>query len=161
MPVSSVQLIDTLRSTARRIRNSSGFSWTHMGRCICGHLAQTITRLSPAEIHALALQKAGDWERQTLDYCPLSKYPINYIIECMLELGLNLHDIAHLEKLSDVRILRYLGVTHLDYRSAGDAVSYLNAFADILEAELLDDQVPGIDEIAESAGLTDSHAYTR
>lgn len=156
MANSSVELIDTLRATARRIRNSSGFSWTHMGRCICGNLAQTITSLTPAEIHALALQKAGDWEQQTLDYCPSSRFTIDYVIQCMLDLGLNRQDIAHLEKLSDARVLRYLGVTHLDYRSAGDAVSYLNAFADILEAELPEDQIPRIDEFAESAGFINS-----
>lgn len=159
MAYSSEHLIETLRTTARRIRQSSGFSWTHMGRCICGFLAQTITHLAPAEIHALALQKAGDWEQQTHDFCPSSKYPIDYIIQCMLDLGLNRQDIAHLEKLSDVRILRYLGVTHLDYRSAGDAVSYLNAFADILETELPDNQIPGFDEMAEAAGHTGTLEY--
>jgi hypothetical protein len=154
----TVQLIDALRNTAKRLCSSGEFRWTHMGRCICGHLAQTITRFTPVQIHAMALQKAGDWEQQTYDYCPSSKYRIDFVIQSMLDLGLNRQDIACLEKLSDVRVLRYLGVTHLDYRSAGDAVCYLNAFADILETELLDDQVPGIQEIAESVGLYGSIA---
>lgn len=155
MAKSTVQLIDALRRTAKRLSTSGEFRWTHMGRCICGHLAQTITRFTPAQIHAMALQKAGDWEQQTFDYCPSSKYTIDYVIQTMLDLGLNRQDIACLEKLSDVRVLRQLGVTHLDYRSAGDAVCYLNAFADILETELLEDHVPGIQEIADSVGLNE------
>lgn len=158
MATPSVQLIDALRTTARQLGSPTGFRWTHMGRCICGHLAQTITSLSPAEIHALALQKAGDWEQQTLDYCPSSRFAIDFVIQSMLDLGLNRQDIAHLEKLSDVRVLRHLGVTHLDYRSAADAVCYLKAFSDILETELLEDQVPGIQEIAETVGLHGSMA---
>jgi hypothetical protein len=152
MATANLKLINTLRKTAGRLRSTSDFRWTHMGRCICGHLAQTITSLTPAEIHAMALQKAGDWGRQSIEYCPASGYTIDHIIESMLSLGLDRYDIASLEKLGDNRILRRLGVTHLDYRSAPDAARYLSEFANMLEEDLLENEVPDIKRISELLG---------
>jgi hypothetical protein len=76
-----------------------------MGACNCGHLAQELTNFSKAEIHQYAMQKHGDWNQQLLDYCPTSGYPIDLMISKMLEFGLSLNDLAHLEKLSDPTIL--------------------------------------------------------
>ena len=39
----SRRLIDALRATARRLEDGARYEWGHMGRCNCGHLAQTLT----------------------------------------------------------------------------------------------------------------------
>ena len=52
----SLPLIQALRDTARRLATEAPYQWGHMGSCNCGHLAQTVTRLTKAEIHTQALQ---------------------------------------------------------------------------------------------------------
>ena len=63
----TLPVIQALRNTAHRLATAP-YQWGHMGSCNCGHLAQTITRLTKAEIHARAMQRYGDWERQSIDY---------------------------------------------------------------------------------------------
>ncbi|MEM6456285.1 MAG: hypothetical protein AAF772_14415 [Acidobacteriota bacterium] len=137
-------LIAALRHTARRLDDgATRYRWTHMGACNCGHLAQTVTRLSAAEIHARALEKAGDWHQQVRDYCPTSGYPMDHVVGALLELGLTRDDLGHLERLSDARILRRLPDDvrrTIDPRSRDHAARYLRAWADQLEARWLDDQ---------------------
>ena len=58
----SGSLIHALRQTASRLAESESYQWGHMGQCNCGYLAQTITGLTAAEIHASALERQGDWE---------------------------------------------------------------------------------------------------
>ena len=54
MPIPSLALVTVLRETADRLESGDAYQWAHFGRCNCGHLVQTVTRLSPAEIHAVA-----------------------------------------------------------------------------------------------------------
>jgi hypothetical protein len=131
-------LIDALRTTAARIRAGSRYQWAHQGACNCGHLAQTITRRSQEEIHRVALEKAGDWGQHAVDYCPTSGLPLDAILTEMLDAGLELADIANLERLSDPAILRRfpLGERTLDHRRREDVVRYMDAWADMLEEEL-------------------------
>ena len=131
------ELVDALRATASRLRTEVTYQWTHMGACNCGHLAQVVTGLPAAEIRRVALEKAGEWGDQAIDHCPGSGYPIDHILEKMLELGLSRDDIGHLEKLSDGRVLRQLpeGARHLDYRNRLDVVTYMEAWASLLEQE--------------------------
>lgn len=133
------ELITALRETALRLQDGAFFQWSNMGGCNCGHLAQTVTKLSKAEIHARALEKAGDWSQQSIDYCPDSGYPIDHVISSLLELGLNREDLAHLERLSDSRVLRRLplGERDLTYTSREDSIRYMNAWADLLEEQYL------------------------
>lgn len=123
-----------LRQTAARIRAGETYRWTHQGSCNCGHLAQTLTDRSREEIHAAAVQKAGDWREHTIDYCPTSGLPIDHILGEMLDAGLTLGDIEHLERLSDRRVLETLPpeARHLDYRRSEDVVRYMEAWADRL-----------------------------
>ncbi|WP_243635867.1 hypothetical protein [Hymenobacter edaphi] len=44
----SLSVIEALRTTAQRLSTQAPYQWGHMGSCNCGHLAQTITRLSKA-----------------------------------------------------------------------------------------------------------------
>lgn len=135
-------LIDALRSTAARLRAGAPYRWTHQGACNCGHLAQTVTRLSKAEIHRIALEKAGDWAAHAIDYCPGSGYPIDHVISSMLALGLTTEEIAHLERLSDPKVLARVpgGSRELDFRARDDVVLYMETWADLLS----DEQAPRV-----------------
>lgn len=136
----NVKLIDALRETARRLNGGADYNWCHMGRCNCGHLAQTITRMSPAEIHERALMKAGDWSNQTLEYCTATGFTIDHIIETMITLGLTKDDIVHIERLSDQKVLRRIGLDRriaMNHKKREDVVLYMNTFAEMLEDELL------------------------
>lgn len=132
-----LELIDALRETAARLRRGAEYRWTHQGMCNCGHLAQTVTSLSRAEIHAMALEKQGDWAEHARDYCPESGFPIDHVIESMLGLGMSTTDIVHLERVSDPRVLKALEEgRHLDKRDRDDVIRYLDAWARLLEEEL-------------------------
>ena len=101
MAKATIEVIEALRKTAANLQNKAPYQWGHMGSCNCGHLAQTITRLTKAEIHTQALQRYGDWERQLVDYCPTSGLPFDQTIDEMLALGFSREDLTHLEKLGD------------------------------------------------------------
>lgn len=134
MAIPSPELISALFETAERLNAGVDYSWSHQGRCNCGHLAQTITRRTPAEIHRMALQKAGDWEHHIVEYCPHSGFPVDQIIDEMLAVGFTLDDIAHLERLSDPQVLRTLpaDLRNLDFRQRKDVVLYLRTWAKML-----------------------------
>lgn len=141
MAQASVELVRALRVTAERLARGAEYRWTNMGACNCGHLAQTLTRRSKEEILWIAMDKAGEWAEQAVEYCPDSGYPMDHIIGTMLEAGLSPDDIAHLEKLSCPRVLRALPVElrlTLSFREREHVVQYLRTWADLLEAELPD-----------------------
>ena len=138
MAVASTELIAALRTTAERLRSGATYRWTHLGACNCGHLAQTLTHLDRAEIHRRALMRAGDWSEQCVEYCGTSGLPIDDVFRAMLDAGLELADLANLERLSDARILARLPVEQrmLDYRDRDHVIRYLEAWADQLEERL-------------------------
>ena len=153
----TTELIDALRVTAARLSEGGEYRWTHMGACNCGHLAQTVTQMPRAEIHRLALQRAGDWSEQAVEHCAASGLPIDHVIERMLGIGLELSDIAHLERLSDPRVLRRLSVgqRHLSFRCRADVVRYLGAWSDQLE-ELAALEVSGVRRLESRAAPADA-----
>ena len=64
----SVRLIVALRETAVRLRRQDvTYRWASFAHCNCGHLAQTITGLEPAEIQELAMRREGEWGSQARD----------------------------------------------------------------------------------------------
>lgn len=133
MAKANLELVAALRATADRMENGARFHWNHMGSCNCGHLAQTLTNLSKEQIHHMALHNAGDWAEQARDFCVDSGFPLDKVIEIMVATGLNTDDIANLERLSDPRVLKRLGVKELNYRDRDDAIRYIRAWADLLE----------------------------
>ncbi|GAA3950381.1 hypothetical protein [Hymenobacter algoricola] len=142
MAKSTLPVIQALRNTAQRLATEAPYQWGHMGSCNCGHLAQTITHLTKAEIHARAMQRYGDWERQLTDYCPTSGLPIDATIDEMLALGFTRTDLAHLERLSDATIRRAIPIERrnaLRHNQRDDVVLYLRTWADLLENALLED----------------------
>jgi len=140
MATSTLSVIQALRTTAQRLATQAPYQWGHMGSCNCGHLAQTITRLTKAEIHTRAMQRYGDWERQLLDYCPTSGLPIDETIDEMLEAGFTRQDLTHLERLSDPNIRARIPFERrnaLRHNQRDDVVLYLRTWADLLENQLL------------------------
>ena len=132
--------VQALRTTAHRLATEAPYQWGHMGSCNCGHLAQTVTRLTKAEIHARAMQRYGDWERQLIDYCPTSGLPIDQTIDEMLTLGFSRSELSHLERLSDPTVRRAIPFERrnaLRHNQRDDVVLYLRTWADLLEQPLL------------------------
>lgn len=146
MAIPTLPLIQALRTTAQRLATEAPYQWGHMGSCNCGHLAQTITRLTKGEIHARAMQRSGDWERQLTDYCPTSGLPIDETIDEMLALGFSRQDLAHLERLAAPAVRAALPFERreaLRHNQRDDVVLYLRTWADLLEQQLLADiQLP-------------------
>jgi len=126
------ELLDALDRTAARLARDTTYQWGHMGQCNCGHLAQSITGLTDAEIHSYALVREGDWEEQANRYCPTSGLMIDSVLASMFALGLTQDDVRHLEKLSDPRVLRRIGVTHLRRNVREDVVRYIRAWRAML-----------------------------
>ncbi len=136
----TLPVIQALRDTAQRLATQAPYQWGHMGSCNCGHLAQTVTRLTKAEIHARAMQRYGDWERQIIDYCPTSGLPIDQTIDEMLALGFSRADLTHLERISDPVIRAAIPFERRDalrHNQRDDVVRYLRTWADLLECDLL------------------------
>ncbi len=148
MARSSLQLIDALRATALKLHGSNLYQWGHMGACNCGFLAQEITHLRKEEIHTRAMQSHGDWNEQLNDYCPTSGLPMDDLISELLVFGFDIDDLKHLERLSAPKVLQTLtpDKRNLTRNIKADVVLYINTWADLLEAELLNDvqlSIPG------------------
>lgn len=133
----SIELVQALRTTAARLARGAAYKWSHFGQCNCGNLAQTVTQLSPEQVYRAAFVRAGDWGEQAREFCPSSGYPIDFVLERLFELGLEPLDVQHLERLSDDRVLKRLGVPALAHNRREDVVRYLTAWADLLEDALL------------------------
>ena len=136
-PEKIIRLAEALRVTAARLDSGAYYQWTNQGACNCGHLAQTLTTRSRAEIHSMALEKAGDWREHVVDYCPTSRYPIDHIITTMLDAGLTRRDLSDLERLrsNSVRVRLPEGQRSLDYRKREDVVLYMQTWADLLQEQ--------------------------
>lgn len=134
------ELIDALRRTARNLKNGAPYQWGHMGGCNCGNLAQELTKLSRDQIHQYAMQRYGDWNEQVEDFCSVSHMPIDLVINEMLNAGLMVEDIKHLEKLDDRQVLKRfpLEARYLKHNIRNDVVAYMNAWAELLEEQLLE-----------------------
>ena len=133
----NLRLISAIRSTARRLSLDAPYQWGHMGSCNCGHLAQQITRVSKADIHRFAMHSEGSWTDQSRAYCPTSGLPMDLLISAMIDCGLAIEDLEHLEKLSDPAVLKHLGVKSLRYNHREHVVRYMEAWAELLERDLL------------------------
>lgn len=128
-----------MRLTADRMAEASDYHWAHVGKCNCGHLAQTITGLSASEIFQRArASNLDEWTEYANDYCPLNNEPLDAVINSILEAGLERSDLHRLEYLSDARVLSALpgGMRYLRRSQPKDVALYLNTWANLLEQEL-------------------------
>ena len=131
-------LILALEATHAKLINSPLYAWGHLGACNCGHLAQVVTQKSAAEIHRLALRRAGDWGEVAIDYCPQSGLPVDHILSEMFDLGLSATDIDHFEDLSDPEVLAEV-VTPGVYLSRNDknhVLLYIEGWIRVLKRAL-------------------------
>jgi hypothetical protein len=152
----TIKVIQALRRASHTLEHSSSYQWGHMGLCNCGFLAQEITHLSKEEIHRRAMLRHGDWSEQLNDYCPTSGLPMDDMISELIEFGFDAQDLRHLEYLSDNAILMTLPFDqrHLLRNVKTDAARYLLAWANLLEAQLLDQiTLPSINEYSATSKI--------
>ena len=138
-------LIASIEKTVAKLSNGAAYQWGHMGACNCGNLAQELTRFSKAEIHQYAMQRHGDWNEQLTDYCPTSGYPMDMMISKMLEHGLTLDDLAHLERLSDPMILSQIPKERRDQMNKNnreDVILYMETWANLLREKWVIENQP-------------------
>jgi hypothetical protein len=151
MATPNLELISALRRTAKKLETGAPYQWGHMGSCNCGNLAQEISKLTKAEIHAYAMQNMqGDWSEQTEAYCPVSNQPMDLLMTQMTAIGLTMSDLKNLEKLSDKKILQRLPSEsrYLYHNKRDHVVMYMRAWAAMLEDELLADiSLPQMEEM--------------
>jgi hypothetical protein len=142
MAFATPQLVNALKATANKLALGNVYQWGHMGSCNCGNLAQTITHFTKEEIHRFAMERKGDWSEQVLEFCPSSGYPIDMVIQKMMEMGLTRNDLIHLEHLSDQRVLQQIPLEgrYLNKNSKEDTILYMRTMANMLEAELADNE---------------------
>ena len=135
------ELIEALRRTARSLKNGAHYQWGNMGGCNCGNLAQELTKLTKDDIHRYAMQGYGDWSEQVGGFCDTSFMPIDLVISEMLGAGLTIEDLQNLERLADRAVLSRFptGIRqHLRHNNRADVVLYMNAWAEMLEEQILE-----------------------
>ena len=132
------RLAVALRLTAERIAAGAPYQWGHMGQCNCGHLAQTVTQRSAAQIHRSAIDaNTGEWSEHLNDYCGATGALIDDVTRALLDFGFGARELQHLEYLSDHGVLARLGVSSLVRSEREDAVRYLRAWADLVDEATL------------------------
>lgn len=137
MPLRPPDLIHALRETAQRLDDGARYEWGHMGRCNCGHLVQTLTRMTDREIVASIDHRLDEWSEHAVEYCEGTDTPVDALFEALLQVGFTPDDVRRLEYLSDRRVLRRLGDDgrRLRHNDPADAARYMNALADVLEED--------------------------
>jgi hypothetical protein len=145
--IPNLALVDILRETADRIEAGADYQWSHFGKCNCGHLAQTATRLSAVQIHQNAFCRFAEWSEIPDNFCPQTGVLIDRVVDTLFELGLNASDLRHLEDLTDGEVLRNLtgGFRYLERNLRQDAIAYMRSWANLIEAQL---PTPTADAIA-------------
>jgi len=140
MAKASFNLIAALRETAHRLKSGGDYHWAHVGKCNCGHLAQTVTGLSASAIFQRAREhRLEEWTEYAHDYCPMNGYPMSDVMDALLAIGLEHRDIHHLEYLSDMRVLTRLpgGMRYLRRNQPDDVALYIETWADLLEEQMI------------------------
>lgn len=134
----SIELIEALRETAKRLRTGNHYAWGHHGACNCGNLLQVITALTEEEILRYAHTGIGEWSELGQEFCNDTKAPVALLITRLQEAGLNPSDIHHIEYLSDKDVLHCLpgGFRWLKRNLREDVIIYFETFASMLEEQL-------------------------
>lgn len=155
MALPNLKLIEAMRKTARKLQKGASYEWGHMGKCNCGNLAQEITSMTEHEIHNHAMMtRQGDWSEQTAEYCVNGHLPMDVMISSLLDTGLRLEDLKHLENLSDPEILRKMPFEkrYLQQNVREDLILYLETWANLLEESLLNQiALPDLSETEKNA----------
>ena len=141
MAKASLALIDALRQTAQRLRNGAHYAWGNHGACNCGHLLQVLTRLGEKEILTLAHTGPGEWTEIAEESCPVTGAPVDYLLSRLQAAGLTPTDIHNIEYLDSKAVLNHLptGFRWLKRNVKQDVIDYFEAFAGLLEEQLLNE----------------------
>ena len=139
MAKSNPILISALKETASRLSLGAKYEWGHMGRCNCGHLVQTITKLSDREIVESVDNQLNEWSEHAQEYCDTSNSKAEYLFDRLKEIGFDYEDVIKLEYLSDKNVLSRLGEgpQYLRNNDVKDVVLYMDKMAEMLEEELV------------------------
>jgi hypothetical protein len=139
MPNPTIELIEGLRKAAKNLSGGSFYAWGHHGACNCGHLLQATTRLSKEEILSYAHTGPGEWTEIAEESCAVTEAPVSLLLAKLGQLGLSATDIHHIEYLSDRAVLNQLpgGFRWLKRNVRGDVIDYFEAFANLLEEQML------------------------
>lgn len=151
------ELIAAFRKTISKLKKGAPYQWGHMGACNCGNLAQELISISKAEIHKNAMSKSGDWNEQLNDYCPTSGFPMDLMISKLLEKGLSIDELKHLEKLSDPKILSRIPLpkrNNLVKNKLEDVIFYMQIWLEILENQWLEENHTSSNLQSEKNNLT-------
>jgi hypothetical protein len=135
----TIQLIEALRETARRLREGSPYAWGNHGTCNCGNLLQVVTSLDKDEIRRYAQERNGEWTELALEYCGTTEAPVDLMISHLQQLGLTPTDIHNLEYLEDREILENLpgGFRWLKRNVREEVILYFETFAALLEERMI------------------------
>ena len=139
MAYPTLELIEALRETARRLCNGAPYAWGNHGSCNCGNLLQVITKLSKEEILRHAHAGIGEWTELAVEYCGVTNTPVDLMLSHLQQLGLTPTDIHNLEYLEDKAVLNHLpgGFRWLKRNVREDVILYFETFADVLEEKLI------------------------
>ncbi|HEY8402481.1 MAG TPA: hypothetical protein VIK89_14535 [Cytophagaceae bacterium] len=138
MAKANLEVIDALRQAAERIESKSNYNWKDIGACNCGNLVQVVCNFDKKEIRKAGIKKHGDWETLVQLYRKDSPFEIDKIITKMVEFGFAPEDLVELENLSSPKIRSRIGKRFLKRDDREDAILYLQAWADILEEEMVE-----------------------
>ncbi|KOY87444.1 hypothetical protein AD998_16025 [bacterium 336/3] len=144
MAQATQKLIDALRKSADNLKDGAPYAWGHQGKCNCGNLMQNLTPLTSEEIMRFAqANRTGEWSEMAEEFCPTSNAPADLLVQKLLDAGLSLSDIHHLEYLNDKKVLSYLpnGFRWLNKNIRTDVIEYFEAMANMLEADLFGEHV--------------------
>jgi hypothetical protein len=138
MAHATIELIEALRETARRLRQGAHYAWGHHGSCNCGNLLQTVTALSSREVLQYSRTGTGEWTELALDFCPVSEAPVDLLITKLARIGLTPSDIHCIEYLEDKQVLQRLpgGFRWLRRNQRDHVVLYMDTMASMLEEKL-------------------------
>lgn len=134
----TAELIEGLREAARRLKSGAEYSWGNHGSCNCGHLLQSLTQKPAPAILREAHTGVGEWTELAEEYCSVTEIPVSALVGVLMQAGLTVTDIHHLEYLDDKEVLQQLpdGFRWLKRNKREDVILYFEAYANLLEGQL-------------------------
>ena len=141
MARASIEMVEALRETARRLKNGASYAWGNHGACNCGNLLQVMTNLTKEEILTYAHTGLGEWTELAEDYCGITNAPADLLISKLQSAGLTPTDIHNIEYLQDRQVLNSLpgGFRWLKRNVREDVIAYFETFAMLLEERLIEE----------------------
>lgn len=114
-----ITLKEALKIVVKALQNNTiKYDRHQISHCNCGLVAQAITGtdketlddiylndISGSLQEKMATDNTPTWSEMVMEYCPLTGEPLADIFKVLYEAGMKREDIAHLEYLSDPKIL--------------------------------------------------------